>query len=186
MLSVTPVACIQDTQKNMKDLENYLSLSCPKAAKIILFLQRTSSIFRRGNWGRRWLWRIWFYDVFSVRRYPRCSLCCFAGSVRFHWHCGYLYRTTNRKCYQNCIEEGRQFDIDDLLRECERHQKEGSLSEFISKHLSEKGADAASLHQWNRQKKELQVLRGLERLRPEWNQILDGAEKWLYREWRNL
>ena len=84
--------------------------------------------------------------------------------------------------YQNCIEEGRQFDIDDLLRECERHQKEGSLSEFISKHLSEKGADAASLHQWNRQKKELQVLRGLERLRPEWNQILDGAEKWLYQE----
>ena len=84
--------------------------------------------------------------------------------------------------YQNCIEEGRQFDIDDLLRECERHQKEGSLSEFISKHLSEKGADAASLHQWNRQKKELQVLRGLERLRPEWNQILDGAEKWLYQK----
>ena len=73
-------------------------------------------------------------------------------------------------------------DIDDLPRECERHQKEGSLSEFISKHLSEKGADAASLHQWNRQKKELQVLRGLERLRPEWNQILDGAEKWLYQE----
>lgn len=31
-------------------------------------------------------------------------------------------------------------------------------------------------------KKELQVLRGLERLRPEWNQILDGAEKWLYQE----
>ena len=56
--------------------------------------------------------------------------------------------------YQNCIEEGRQFDIDDLLRECERHQKEGSLSEFISKHLSEKGAYAASLHQWNRQQRE--------------------------------
>ena len=26
----------------------------------------------------------------------------------------------------------------------------------------------------------MQVLRGLERLRPEWDDVLDGAEKWLY------
>ena len=31
-----------------------------------------------------------------------------------------------------------------------------------------------------RQIEELQVLRGLERLRPEWMIVLDGAEKWLY------
>ena len=54
------------------------------------------------------------------------------------------------------------------------------MQEFISESLSEKGVDAASFHQWERQKEELQVLRGLERLRPEWDQVLDGAEKWLY------
>nr|WP_296157307.1 flagellin lysine-N-methylase [uncultured Blautia sp.] len=84
--------------------------------------------------------------------------------------------------YQICMEEQREFDIDDLLMECRRHQKENTLHKFISESLSGKGVDATSLHQWEQQKKELQVLCGLERLRPEWNQILDGAEKWLYKE----
>ena len=83
--------------------------------------------------------------------------------------------------YQICMEEQREFDIDDLLRECERYHKEGTLSEFVSKCLSEKGVNAAALHQWDWQKEELQVLYGLERLRPEWDQVLDGAEKRLYR-----
>ena len=82
--------------------------------------------------------------------------------------------------YQICMEEGREFEIDDLLQECERHHRDGTLREFISESLSEKGVDAASLHQWEWQKEELQVLYGLERLRPEWDQVLDGAEKWLY------
>lgn len=82
--------------------------------------------------------------------------------------------------YQICMEEGREFEIDDLLKECERHHREGTLREFISESLSEKGVDAASFHQWEWQKEELQVLYGLERLRPEWDQVLDGAEKRLY------
>lgn len=86
--------------------------------------------------------------------------------------------------FQICMEEQREFDIDDLLRCCRSHQKENTLHDFVSKCLSGKGVDAASLHRWEQQKKELQVLRGLERLRPEWNQILDGAEKWLYKEGR--
>lgn len=82
--------------------------------------------------------------------------------------------------YQICMEEGREFEIDDLLQECERHHRDGTLREFISESLSEKGVDAASFHQWEWQKEELQVLYGLERLRPEWDQVLDGAEKRLY------
>ena len=82
--------------------------------------------------------------------------------------------------YQICMEEQREYEIDDLLRECERHHKEQTLQEFVSESLSAKGVDAASFHQWERQKEELQVLRGLERLRPEWDQVLDGVEKWLY------
>ena len=82
--------------------------------------------------------------------------------------------------YQICMEEQREYEIDGLLRECERHHKEHTLQEFVSESLSAKGVDAAALHQWDRQKEELQVLRGLERLRPEWDQVLDGAEKWLY------
>ena len=44
----------------------------------------------------------------------------------------------------------------------------------------EKGVDAASFHAYDRQVKELAVLRGLERLRPEWDTVLDGTEKALY------
>lgn len=43
-----------------------------------------------------------------------------------------------------------------------------------------KGVDAAGFHVWERQRKELAVLRSLERLRPEWDEVLDGTEKVLY------
>ena len=79
--------------------------------------------------------------------------------------------------YQICMEEGREFDIDELLRDCLRHQKE---KEFVTKCLSEKGVDAASFHQWEKQKEEFQVLRRLERLRPTWDKVLDDADRWLY------
>ena len=82
--------------------------------------------------------------------------------------------------YQICMEEGREFDIDELLRDCLRHQKENTLQEFVTKCLSEKGVDAASFHQWEKQKEELQVLCRLERLRPTWDKVLDDADRWLY------
>lgn len=82
--------------------------------------------------------------------------------------------------YQICMEEGREFDIDELLRDCLRHQKENTLQEFVAKCLSEKGVDAASFHQWEKQKEELQVLRRLERLRPTWDKVLDDADRGLY------
>ena len=82
--------------------------------------------------------------------------------------------------YQICMEEGREFDIDELLRDCLRHQKEKTLQKFVTKCLSEKGVDAASFHQWEKQKEELQVLRRLERLRPTWDKVLGDADRWLY------
>ena len=82
--------------------------------------------------------------------------------------------------YQICMEEGREFDIDELLRDCLRHQKENTLQEFVTKCFSEKGVDAASFHQWEKKKEELQVLRRLERLRPTWDKVLDDADRWLY------
>lgn len=41
--------------------------------------------------------------------------------------------------YQICMEEGREFEIDDLLQECERHHRDGTLAEFISE-VSQKRA----------------------------------------------
>ena len=156
-----------------------LSLSCPEAAKIILsckepvrFLEEETDeeddfdefdfmMFSRLEDTR---------DVlFSVLQDRNLSL-----TIRMA-ACEQLAER-----YQICMEEGREFEIDDLLQECERHHREGTLREFISESLSEKGVDAASFHQWEWQKEELQVLYGLERLRPEWDQVLDGAEKWLY------
>ena len=156
-----------------------LSLSCPEAAKIILsckepvrFLEEETDeeddfdefdfmMFSRLEDTR---------DVlFSVLQDRNLSL-----TIRMA-ACEQLAER-----YQICMEKGREFEIDDLLQECERHHREGTLWEFISESLSEKGVDAASFHQWEWQKEELQVLYGLERLRPEWDQVLDGAEKWLY------
>ena len=82
--------------------------------------------------------------------------------------------------YQICMEEQREYDIDDLLRKYEKHLEEGTLSECVAESLAEKGVDAASFHAYDRQVKELAVLRGLERLRPEWDTVLDGTEKALY------
>ena len=82
--------------------------------------------------------------------------------------------------YQIRVEEQKEYEIDELLRSCEALHQRKKLQEFVSESLAEKGIDAASLHRWARQIEELQVLRGLERLRPEWDQVLDGVEKWLY------
>lgn len=79
--------------------------------------------------------------------------------------------------YQICMEEQREYDIDDLLRKYEKHLEEGTLSECAAESLAQKGVDAAGFHVWERQRKELAVLRSLERLRPEWDEVLDGTEK---------
>ena len=145
-----------------------LSLSCPKAAKIILSCKEPVR-FLEEETEEEDDFEEFDFMMFSQLEDTRDVLFAVLQDRSLPLTLRISVSEQLTESYQNCIEEGRQFDIDDLLRECERHQKEGSLSEFISKHLSEKGADAASLHQWNRQKKELQVLRGLERLRPEWN-----------------
>lgn len=67
--------------------------------------------------------------------------------------------------YQICMEEQREYDIDDLLRKYEKHLEEGTLSECAAESLAQKGVDAAGFHVWERQRKELAVLRSLERLR---------------------
>ena len=156
-----------------------LSLSCPEAAKIILSCKEPVR-FLEEETDEEDDFEEFDFMMFSQLEDTRDILFAILQDRSLSLTLRMAASEQLAESYQTCIEEGRQFDADDLLRECERHHKEGSLSEFISKHLSEKGADAASLHQWNRQKKELQLLRGLERLRPEWNQILDGAEKWLY------
>lgn len=82
--------------------------------------------------------------------------------------------------YQICMEEQREYDIDELLRKYEKHLEEETLSECAAESLAQKGVDAAGFHVWERQRKELAVLRSLERLRPEWDEVLDGTEKVLY------
>ena len=53
--------------------------------------------------------------------------------------------------YQICMEEQREYDIDDLLRKYEKHLEEGTLSECVAESLAEKGVDAASFHAYDRQ-----------------------------------
>ena len=75
--------------------------------------------------------------------------------------------------------ERRELSVyDDWLKE--KHLEEGTLSECAAESLAKKGVDAAGFHVWERQRKELAVLRSLERLRPEWDEVLDGTEKVLY------
>ena len=156
-----------------------LSLSCPEAAKIILSCREPVRFFEEETdedddfdefdfmmFSRLEDTRDVLFSVLQDRNLPltlRMAAC---------------EQLAER--YQICMEEGREFEIDDLLQECERHHRDGTLREFISESLSEKGVDAASFHQWEWQKEELQVLYGLERLRPIWDKVLDGADRWLY------
>lgn len=55
--------------------------------------------------------------------------------------------------YQICMEEQREYDIDDLLRKYEKHLEEGTLSECAAESLTQKGVDAAGFHVWERQGK---------------------------------
>ena len=156
-----------------------LSLSCPEAAKIILSCRESVRFFEEETDEDD------DFDEFDFMMFSRLED---TRDVLFSVLQDRSLPLTLRMAsceqlaerYQICMEEGREFEIDDLLQECERHHRDGTLREFISESLSEKGVDAASLHQWEWQKEELQVLYGLERLRPEWDQVLDGAEKWLY------
>ena len=45
--------------------------------------------------------------------------------------------------YQICMEEQREYDIDDLLRKYEKHLEEGTLSECVAESLAEKGVEIA-------------------------------------------
>ena len=55
--------------------------------------------------------------------------------------------------YQICMEEQREYDIDDLLRKYEKHLEEGTLSECVAESLGGKGVDAAGFLSWERQVK---------------------------------
>ncbi len=75
--------------------------------------------------------------------------------------------------YQICMEEQREYDIDDLLRKYEKHLEEGTLSECAAESLVAKRCGRCGIPRYgNVRRKELAVLRSLERLRPEWD---DGA-----------
>lgn len=158
-----------------------LSLSCPEAAKIILSCKEPVQ-FLEEETEEEDDFEEFDFMMFSQLEDTRDILFSILQDRSLPLTLRMSVSEQLTESYQTCIEEGRQFDVDDLLRDCEHHHKEGTLNEFVSKHLSEKGANTASLHQWNLQKEELQVLCKLERLRPEWNQVLDGAEKYLYQE----
>ena len=80
--------------------------------------------------------------------------------------------------YQIRVDEGREYEIDDLLAEFENANHSGNLESYLdSLSCVPKGA---AFGEYDRQKEELEELRRLERLRPEWDQVLDGAQKRLY------
>lgn len=157
-----------------------LSLSCPEAAKIILSCKEPVR-FLEEETDEEDDFEEFDFMMFSQLEDTRDVLFSILQNRSISLTLRMEVCEQLAESYQICMEEQREFDIDNLLRECKRYQKEGHLQEFVLKCLAGKGVNAASLHQWERQKEELQILRHLERLRPEWNQVLDGADKWLYK-----
>lgn len=157
-----------------------LSLSCPEAAKIILSCKEPVR-FLEEETDEEDDFEEFDFMMFSQLEDTRDVLFSILQNRSISLTLRMEVCEQLAESYQICMEEQREFDIDNLLRECKRYQKEGHLQEFVLKCLAGKGVNAASLHQWERQKEELQILRHLERLRPEWNQVLDGTDKWLYK-----
>lgn len=158
-----------------------LSLSCPEAAKMILSCKEPVQFLEEEREGDDDFEEFDFM-MFSQLEDTRDVLFSILQDRSIPLTLRMAASEQLAERYQICMEEGREFEIDDLLRECERHHKEHTLQEFVQECLSGKGVDASSLHQWEWQKEELQVLYGLERLRPEWEQVLENTEKWLYQE----
>ncbi len=158
-----------------------LSLSCPEAARIILSCKEPVS-FLEEETVEEDDFEEFDYMMFSRLEDTRDVIFSVLQDRRLPLTLRMAVSEQLAQSYQICMEEEREYEIDDLLRDCEQHQKEGTLSEFTPENMTNMGVDAASLHQWNLQKEELQVLRGLERLRPEWEQVLDGADAWLYQD----
>ena len=103
-----------------------LSLSCPEAAKIILsckepvrFLEETDEEDDFEEFD---------FMMFSQLEDTRDILFAILQDRSLSLTLRMAASEQLAESYQTCIEEGRQFDADDLLRECERHHKEGSLS----------------------------------------------------------
>lgn len=157
-----------------------LSLSCPEAAKIILSCKEPVR-FLEEETDEEDDFEEFDFMMFSQLEDTRDVLFSILQNRSISLTLRMEVCEQLAESYQICMEEQREFDIDNLLRECKRYQKEDHLQEFVLKCLAGKGVNAASLHQWERQKEELQILRHLERLRPEWNQVLDGTDKWLYK-----
>ena len=78
------------------------------------------------------------YDVFEAGRHQRCSFLCLQDrSLPLTLRMASCEQLAER--YQICMEEGREFEIDDLLQECERHHREGTLREFVAEKSLGKG-----------------------------------------------
>ena len=156
-----------------------LSLSCPEAARIMLSCKEPVR-FLEEETDEEDDFEEFDFMMFSQLEDTRDVLFSVLQDRSLSLTLRMVVSEQLAECYQICMEEGREFDIDELLQDCLRHQKENTLREFVEDCLAGKGVDAASLHQWEKQREELQVLYGLERLRPQWDQVLDDADRWLY------
>lgn len=101
------------------------------------------------------------------------------------------------KDFQTCMEEDRTFDIDEMLTEYDCKNNSGHLKDYLAAPHSALLYDGIT-HQtdtsimypisgdssilFDRRLKELSLLKSLERLRPEWNEILHSAEKLLFKD----
>lgn len=156
-----------------------LSLSCPEAAKIILSCKEPVRFLEEETEGDEDFDEFDFM-MFSQLEDTRDVLFSILQDRKLPLTLRMAASEQLVERYQICMEEQREFEIDDLLRKVERHHAENTLPDFVTESLSENGVNAAALHQLDRQREELQVLRGLERLRPEWDQVLNQVERWLY------
>ena len=158
-----------------------LSLSCPEAARIILSCKEPVR-FMEEETDEGDDFEEFDFMMFSRLEDTRDVLFSIIQDRFIPLTLRMLVSEQLAECYQIYMEEGREFDIDELLLNCSKHQNDKTLNEFAAKCLEKKDVDAASLHQWERQREELQVLYGLERLRPQWNHVLDGAKNCLYQD----
>ncbi|MDO4521996.1 MAG: flagellin lysine-N-methylase [Eubacteriales bacterium] len=100
--------------------------------------------------------------------------------------------------FQRCIDEGRSYDIDEMLEEYRTHMTaagERRISEAVECRKREAsgmdkgcgkkgwpdgaGSEAAQAH-YGQSLRELQMLEGLERLRPEWTKLLRQTKRILF------
>ncbi len=158
-----------------------LSLSCPVAAKMLLSLREPLTLTEYETDEEEELAEEFEdFDLLLFTQLEDARALLFSvlqdRQVNVEVRIQYVMKVAAQ--LQDCIDEERFFDVDEVISRCRKAWEAGALWTSADKNSSGHKEDSDRYHQMS---EEYRVLEGLERLREEWSGVLCEAQEVLYR-----